>query len=278
MKTSIKTLTTICTVIISLSVTAQRNHNGGSNSPQPQNQPQPQNHPQPNQHNNNHGWSGNNHHPNWGGSVNIHIGGFPNNYYNNYGYGGGYGYNNNYYSIKKAARNSIRQSANVIGQALQFSDWNDTYSPWLAKAIRHQQYAKQLYFWGDYSGALNHAERAGFLAWNTLSYFNNAYGYDDGFAGNNYPNPYSDPNNPYYKQNNPNTTTQPNTSSDEDFGYRKGNTNTTTEESGSVKRENQSAPANAQKVDKAQLDGSLPQSKLNDRELLKTNVKDLDIE
>ena len=276
MKTSIKTLTTICTVIISLSVTAQRNHNGGSNSPQPQNQPQPQNNPQPNQHNNHHGWSGNNHHPNWGGSVNIHIGGFPNNYYNNnYGYGGGY---NNYYSIKKAARNSIRQSANVIGQALQFSDWNDTYSPWLAKAIRHQQYAKQLYFWGDYAGALNHAERAGFLAWNTLSYFNNAYGYDDGFAGNNYPNPYSDPNNPYYRQSTPNTTTQPNTGSDEDFGYRKGNSDKTTEESGSVKRENQSAPANMQKVDKTQLDGSLPQSKLNDRELLKTNVKDLDIE
>ena len=276
MKTSIKTLTTICAVIISLSVTAQRNHNGGSNSPQPQNQPQPQNNPQPNQHNNHHGWSGNNHHPNWGGSVNIHIGGFPNNYYNNnYEYGGGY---NNYYSIKKAARNSIRQSANVIGQALQFSDWNDTYSPWLAKAIRHQQYAKQLYFWGDYAGALNHAERAGFLAWNTLSYFNNAYGYDDGFAGNNYPNPYSDPNNPYYRQSTPNTTTQPNTGSDEDFGYRKGNSDKTKEESGSVKRENQSSPTNTQKVDKAQLDGSLPQSKLNDRELLKTNVKDLDIE
>ncbi len=269
MKTSIKTLTTICTVIISLSLTAQRNHNSGSNSPQPQNQPQP------NQHNNNHGWSGNNHHPNWGGSVNIHIGGFPTVYPNNYGYGYGY---NNYYRVKRAARNSIRQSANVIRQALQFSDWNDTYSPWLAKAIRHQQYAKQLYFWGDYSGSLNHAERAGFLAWNTLSYFNNAYGYDDGFAGSNYPNPYSDPNNPYYRQSNPNTTNNQNTSSDEDFGYRKSNTDKTNEESGSLKKENQSAPANTQKADKAQLDGSLPQSKLNDKELLKTNVKDLDIE
>ena len=274
MKTSTNIVTTICAVIISLSLTAQRNHNGGNNSPQPQNNPPSnQNNNQNDKHH--HGWSGNNHHPNWGGSVNVHIGGFPNVYPNYNGYNYGY---SNYYSIKKAARNSIRQSVNVIGQALQFSDWNDTYSPWLAKAIRHQQYAKQLYFWGDYAGALNHAERAGFLAWNALSYFNNAYGYDDGFSGSNYPNPYSDPNNPYYRQSNPNTTTQPNTSSDEDFGYRKGSPDKTADESGSVKRETQPAPANTQKIDKAQLDGSLPQSKLNDQELLKTNVKDLDIE
>ncbi len=273
MKTSIKTLTTICTVIISLSLSAQRNHNGGNNQAMPQNQPQQnQNNNQNNKH---HGWVSNNHHPNWGGSVNIHLGGFPNVNPNYYGYGYGY---NNYYSVKKAARNSISQSSRVIGQALQFSDWNDTYSPWLAKAIRHQQYAKQLYFWGDYEGALNHAERAGFLAWNTLSYFNNAYGYDDGFAGSNYPNPYSDPNNPYYRQSNPSNTTKTNPSSDEDFGYRKGAANKTGEENGSVKRETQSVPANKAKVDKAQLDSSLPQSKLNDKELLKTNVKDLDIE
>ena len=274
MKTSIKTLTTICTVIISLSLTAQRNHNGGNNSTQPQSNPQPsQNNNQNNKHH--HGWSGNNHHPNWGGSVNIHFGGFPTVYPSYYGYNYGY---SNHYSIKKAARNSIRQSANIIGQALQFSDWNDTHSPWLAKAIRHQQYAKQLYFWGDYAGALNHAERAGFLAWNSLSYFNNAYGYDDGFAGSNYPNPYSDPNNPYYRQSNPNTTAQPNTSSDEDFDYRKSTTDKTDEESGSAKRETQSTPSSTQKVDKTQLDNSLPQSKLSDRELLKTNAKDLDIE
>jgi hypothetical protein len=196
MKTSIKTLATICTVIISLSVNAQRNHNG--------NQPQSNNQPGGNNQNDKHITASNNRHGggHWGGNVSIHIGGgYPNYYGNNYGYG----YNNNY-SVKRAARNSIRQSANVIAQALNFSEWNDTYSPWLAKAIRHQQYAKQLYFWGDYSGALNHAERAGFLAWNTLSYFNNSYGYDDGFAGNGYPNPYSDPNNPYYRKNNTNTT------------------------------------------------------------------------
>ena len=274
MKTSIKILITTSTVIINLSVTAQRNHNGGFNQPPQQNYQQPQ---QTNY--NNHGdWTSNsNHHPGWGGSLNIHVGGFPNVYGNNYGYGNnnGYGYSNNY-NIKIAARNSISQSANVIGQALQFNDWNDTYSPWLAKAIRHQQYAKQLYYWGDYTGALNHAERAGFLAWNSLSYFNNAYGYDDGFAGSNYPNPYSDPNNPYYRQSNPNSTTQPNTNADEDFGYRNGSTDKTAGESGSVRRETQ--PANTQKVDKAELDNSLPQSKLNDRELLKTNIKDLDIE
>ena len=271
MKTSIKTLTTICTVIISLSISAQRNHNG--------NQPQPNNSNTSNQNNNSndkHGW-GNNHHwaGNWGSNVTVTFGGWPN-YYNNYYCGYGYNYFGSNYSIKKAARNSIRKSANVIGQALNFSEWNDTYSPWLAKAIRHQQYAKQLYFWGDYAGALNHAERAGFLAWNTLSYFNNSYGYDDGFAGDKYPNPYSDPNNPYYRKGNSNNSTQPNSSADEDYGYGKNSTEKQTDESDSGKREAQHSSDS--KIKKTELDGSLPQSKLSDKELLKTNAKDLDIE
>lgn len=256
MKTSIKTLTIVCALFISLSTTAQ--HRTRGNQPQ-----QPQNQNNGNQ-NDKHIWASNNH-PHPGGHVTVQIGGYPNNY------GNYYGYNNNYYNIKKAARNSIRQSANVIGQALQFSDWNDIYSPWLAKAIRHQQYAKQLYFWGDYSGALNHSERAGFLAWNTLSYFNNSYGYDDGCAGNNYPNPYSDPNNPYYRKSNANSTTQPNTNSnDDDFGYRNGSTEKTTG--------NEIQPSSSQKMEKTELDGSLPQNKLNDKDLLKMNARDLDIE
>jgi hypothetical protein len=254
MKTSIKTLTTICTVIISLSLPAQRSHTSS----------QAENKPQPVQTNTN---ADKRHGPNWGGNVNINIGSYPS-YGNNYGYGY---YNNNYYNVKKASRNSIRQSASVIGQALQFSDWNDTYSPWLAKAIRHQQYAKQLYFWGDYAGALNHAERAGFLAWNTLNYFNNPYSSNN----NAYPDPYTDPNNPYYRQNNSNHTNQPNTASDEDYGYRKGSTERQTENS-LAKRESQ--PAIQQKMNKTELDVSLPQSKVNDRELLKMNAKDLDIE
>lgn len=268
MKTSIKTITIVCALFISLSTTAQ--HRTRGNEPQ-----QAQNQNNGNQ-NNKHVWASNNH-PygggNWGGNVTVQIGGYPNNYGNNYGYG----YNNNYYNIKKAARNSLRQSANVIGQALQFSDWNDTYSPWLAKAIRHQQYAKQLYFWGDYSGALNHAERAGFLAWNTLSYFNNSYGYDDGYAGNNYQNPYSDPNNSYYRKGNTNNTTQPNgNNNDDDYGYRKSSTEKTQQNETSVEKNTQSN--SSQKMEKTELDGSLPQNKLNDKELLKMNAKDLDVE
>lgn len=268
MKTSLKTLTTICTVIISLNLSAQRSHNG--NKPQSHNQPQQtQNNSNKNQK---HGWGGNHHgHGPWGGNVTVHIGGYPNYYGPNNYYGYGY---NNYYNVKKAARGSIRQSANVIRQALQFSDWNDIYSPWLAKAIRHQQYAKQLYFWGDYAGALNHAERAGFLAWNTLSYFNNSYGYDDGFAGDGYPNPYSDPNNPYYRQSSPNDgSTQPSSSNnDEDYGYRKGSN----ENNSNSKKTQQ--PKTEQKMEKSELDNSLPQGKLSDKELLKTNASDLDIE
>lgn len=258
MKTSTKTLAIVCALFISLSTTAQHRTRG--------NQPQQTQNQNNGKQNDKHVWASNNHqYP--GAHVSVYIGGNPNNYGNYYGNN----FNNNYYNIKKAARNSIRQSANVIGQALQFSDWNDIYSPWLAKAIRHQQYAKQLYFWGDYSGALNHSERSGFLAWNTLSYFNNSYGYDDGYAGNNYPNPYSDPNNPYYRKSNADNSSQTNTNSnDDDFGYRKSSTEKTTG--------NENQTNSSQKMEKTELDNSLPQNKLNDKELLKTNARDLDVE
>ncbi|MBC7696309.1 MAG: hypothetical protein H7141_12775 [Burkholderiales bacterium] len=263
MKTSLKILTTILIVIINLNVSAQRSHNGNQN--QSQNQPQQS---QNNNQNDRNAWAYNHHNGgnHNGSNITVQIGAYPN-YYGGYNYG----YNNYYYSMKKAARNSIRQSANTIGQALNFSDWNDTYSPWLAKAIRHQQYAKQLYFWGDYEGALNHSERAGFLAWNTLNYFNDPYGYNN----NSFPDPYSDPNNPYYRQSNPNSKTESGTNSDKDYGYRKGS-DKTTDESGSVKREGKSV--SEQKPDKTELDNTLPANKMNDRELLKMNAKDLDIE
>lgn len=257
MKTSIKTITTICAVVISLTSIAQprKRDNGNSNGSTK------------NDDKRIYASAGYSQWSPWGGGVSVQVGNYPNypNYGGNYYYGNGYG---NYHNLKKAARNSIRQSARIIGNALEFSDWNDMYSPWLAKAIRHQQYARQLYFWGDYAGALNHAERAGFLAWNTLSYFNSYYGYDDGFAGNGYPNPYSDPNNPYYRKNN---SGKPNgTDNSDDFGYRKDSSSSKTEVGEDV-----SSP---KKIENDAIDQSLPSSKLSDRELLKTSNKDLDVE
>lgn len=264
MKTSIKTLTTICTVILSINLSAQRNHNGTNSSSTNSSSSNSQN----NQIASNDS-KGNR----WGASVNVHFGGYPNMYPNYYGNNYGYGYSN-HSSMRRAARNTIRKSAQIIGQALNFTDWNDIYSPWLAKAIRHQQYAKQLYFWGDYAGALNHAERASFLAWNTLNYFNNPYGYNQ-YNNGGYPNPYSDPNNPYYRQSNPNSSNNSNSEMTDDYGYRKGNSQSANE-NGSVKREAQIG--NNSKIEKNQLDNSLPQSKLNDKELLKINAKELDVE
>ena len=265
MKTSIKTFTTICAVVISLSTIAQpRGHGNGNGNQNKDNKKV-------------YASAGYNSWNPWGGGVSAHIGNYP--YYGGGPYYGN-GYGHGHYNLKKAARNSIRQSAHIIGQAMQFSDWNDMYSPWLAKAIRHQQYAKQLYFWGDYPGALNHAERAGFLAHNTLNYFNGYYGYNDGFNGGyNYPNPYGDPNNPYYRKGNPNSSdnnVNPNSNmnsgdDDSDFGYRKGSgaTNSTATES------NQKTE---RKMQKEEIDNTLPHNKMSDKELLKTNVKDLDIE
>lgn len=267
MKTSIKTLSTICAVVISLSAIAQpRSHNNNGNGKGNQNDDNKKVYASA-------GYSSWN--P-WGGGVSVQVSNYP--YYAGgpHYYGNGYG---NHYNIKKVARYSIRQSAQVIRQALHFSDWNDMYSPWLAKAIRHQQYAKQLYFWGDYAGALNHAERAGFLAYNTLNYFNGYYGYNGGFDGGyNYPNPYGDPNNPYYRQSNPNGSgnnvnpgNNMNSGNDDgDFGYRKssGTTNATGENNQKTER----------KMQKEEIDNTLPQNKISDKELLKTNPKDLDIE
>jgi hypothetical protein len=259
MKTTIKTIAAICTVVISLTATAQHRSRGNENE-------------KPKHTNNNDNQkiyasaNVNTWHP-WGGGVSVQIGNYPN-YSGNYYYGNQYGYGN-YHSMKKAARNSIRNSARVIGQALQFSDWNDIYSPWLAKAIRHQQHARQLYFWGDYAGALNHAERAGYLAWNTLNYFNGYYGYNNGFGGGGYyPNPYSDPNNPYYKKGN---TENLNNSSEDDFGYRKKTDSKDSEN-------NLPKTYTERKMQKEEIDNSLPESEMNDKDLLKTSAKDLDIE
>lgn len=259
MKTSIKTITTICTVVISLSLSAQSRGQVKGNDKKD------------NDNKKLYASAGVSNWGPWGNGFSVSIGNYPG-YSPNYYYGNGY---NNYKHIKKAARNSIRQSAYVIGQALQFTDWNDIYSPWLAKAVRHQQYAKQLYFWGDYAGALNHAERAGFLASHTLNYFNGYYGYGDGFGNgyNNYPNPYGDPNNPYYRKANPNNSDNniKTDDSDEDFGYRKGS-------SSSNANTHENNVNNERKLQKEEIDASLPQNKTNDKELLKINPKDLDIE
>ncbi len=198
-------------------------------------------------------------------SVNGYYGG---GYYFNYGDGSNY-YNNSY-NLKKAARMNIRRSAQIIGDAVYSSEWNDSYSPWLAKAIRHQQYARQLYFYGDYAGALNHAERAAFLAISTLNYYNNGGGYNNGDygynnGGGNYPNPYGDPNNPYYRQQN--TNNQPNTNEDNE-PYDQGNINRKTTQN------------NAQKPVELSndIDSKLPQDNISDKELLKTNAKDLSVD
>ncbi len=280
--TSVQLLFAVFT-IIGLSASAQP-RNGG-------NDPRGGNHQSQNQGSTNTTWaSGNtNSDSKRGGHVNININGggyYGGGYYGSgYYYGNGYNYNNYYgynsgYNIKRAARNSIHQSAGFIGQALQFTEWNDIYSPWLAKAIRHQQYARDLYFWGDYAGALNHAERAGFLAWNTLSYFNGGYGYGtNNYGGGSYPNPYGDPNNPYYRQNNSgNQPSMQDMPSDNGYGYSERKSSGQNPGDNSTYQEQNTGMRSAQKIEATQLDGTLPQNKVSDRELLKMSAKDLDIE
>lgn len=177
-------------------------------------------------------------HGNWGpygyGSITIGFGNYPYGqpmpYYNNY---------NPYHSAKKAAKYSIRAAGHMIGEAVSFNTWHDIYSPLLAKAIRHYNFARQQYWWGNYSAAYNHAERANYLAWYSLQYFQSPGDYYDGYNGSGYnqPNPYSDPYNPYYKQGQPNTAQ----------GERK-----------------------AEVPKDESIDTSLPQETVNDKELIRT--------
>ncbi len=279
MKNSSHTITAILSLVLVLNVSAQHRSRGNENQQSNQNSQNQQPSQVQTQHQSYDTRWGHGHHyswNNWGGGVTVQIGSPPNYGYNNY-YGNNYysSYNNGYnsnYSIKHAARNSLRNASQVIGNALQFSDWNDTYSPWLAKAIRHQQYAKQLYFWGDYAGALNHAERAGFLAWNTLNYFNNGYSYNEnnGYGGNDMnQDPYQDPNNPYYRKGNTQSTSQ-GSSTEDDYSYQRKAETTTN---------NNNVKSNSiGNILKSDVDDKLPASKMSDQELLKTTVKDLDVD
>lgn len=185
-----KSITTLSVLLLALSinVTAQVK---GPRTFEPRNQPHHDPVPQNNNSQNAHHWGNG-----WGG-------GHPNTYVSfNFGYVNPYPYNNycgNGYSIKKATRYSIRAAGQIINQAVAFDSWNDMYSPILAKAIRHYNYAQQLYWWGNYQAAYNHAERARYLAWYSLQYFQNPNcdgGYNNGYIE---PDPYSDPYNPYYK-------------------------------------------------------------------------------
>jgi hypothetical protein len=162
----------------------------------------------------------------------------------NFGFGNPYSYNNYYgngYSIKRATLNSIRSAGQIINQAVAFDSWSDIYSPILAKAIRHYNYAQQLYWWGNYQAAYNHAERAGYLASYSLQYFQNPNcgNYNNGYYE---PDPYSDPNNPYYR----------------------------TDQAGNKINQQQNSGSRTEDLSKnGNLDKTLPESALNDRQLIR---------
>lgn len=286
MKTSIhKTLATICAVVISINASAQ--HRSRGNETLASTYSTKQSNASTNSTNNQKYYGGGNFGNNngnkkwngWNSGVTINIGTPAPFGYNNYGNN----YYNNYYSSKRATRIALNRSANVIREALRFSNWNDTYSPWLAKAIRHQQFAKQQYFWGNYAAAINHSERAGFLAWNTLQYFNNGFvnnnGFNDNFGYSNYQDPYQNPNNPYYKKGTSSSSSNNNEATsgniDDDFGYKKANTNLVNQ-SGTAIEENNSNFKSEFKTE--ELDMQLPQQNKNDKELLKMSANDLDLE
>lgn len=232
-----KVTVSILIMAITLSTSAQvkvKNHSGGPKSITPRSGP------------NNSVQSQSDQSAHWGnGSVggNITIG-FGNGPY----YGNPYPYNNYYYNgynWKKATRNSIRAAKYVINDAIAFDSWNDLYSPLVAKAIRHYNYSRQLYWWGNYQAAYNHAERARYLAWYSLQYFQNPACYNDDIYQ---PDPYSDPYDPYYrnKQN-----------GNEDANRKNGSGGNKIR--GNLKQDD--------------IDSKLPGSDKNDREILRTYDK-----
>ncbi|MBS1634960.1 MAG: hypothetical protein JST26_03490 [Bacteroidetes bacterium] len=269
-----KTLSILTAAIclITASIHAQTVVYGGNPNHHPKdngyNQPNTQNndHPSKKMGYGNNGWYNNG--PGWGGNVNISFGNNPSYGYPQYGYNNYYG--NGYYSMRKAARYAINKSGAMLNNATWYESWDNMYSPMLAKAIRHQQYARQLYYWGDYAGAYNHAERAAYLAGYVISFYNNPGAYNNGpYNGgpvNNYPNPYSDPYNPYYKQSNPDATNDPAYQPGDDAGFKK--QKETTEPSG--QDTNKPAELSIKRTGNSELDSRLPASTQDDKTLLKS--------
>jgi hypothetical protein len=117
----------------------------------------------------------------------------------------GYHPYNNYHpsAYRKSAKYNIRSAGAIINDAVNFHSWNEMYSPILAKAIRHYHFARQLYMWHDYHAAINHAERAKYLAWYSLQFFHGPDCGENMYPAETYPDPYGDPYDPYYKKANP---------------------------------------------------------------------------
>jgi len=244
---TMKTTTTIAALLIAFSINVSAQVKIKPREPDPvlletrtgpKNNPSPLNNNQSGEHwGHGSGWcwgGGNN---NCGPNITIGFGGPY--------YGNAFCYNQNYYngySAKKAARYSIRSAGNLINQTIAFDTWNDVYSPLLAKAIRHYNYAREQYWWGNYPAAYNHAERAGYLAWYSLQYFQDPYSNYGGYVQ---PNPYSDPYNPYYRSNQAGGSDQGQNGGQ---GYKKGE-----------------VPNNNEGIDK-----QLPGSNKDDKELIRT--------
>lgn len=237
----VKTLTTICTITIStISIAQHRDRGNGINRT-------PQNHTHP-QHTQNYILAFNHHpHPQNNSHYSIHT---------------------NYYAahdllyLKKTTRISIRQSAFVIKKALNYLNCNRVYCPWLAKAVKHQRYAKQLYALGNYISALHHSERAEFLAWHVLN--------DAQYSSvnhNEYPNPYQKPNHSHRR-----------TNLDENSKNQESHIEDLGDEGTTIQNSNKNEELNGNKLVEKNIDEELPENQLSDSELLKMDAKDLDVD
>jgi hypothetical protein len=84
------------------------------------------------------------------------------------------------YSSRMYAKRSIRNAKISISRARRFVDNWSPYRADLAEAIRHQQYALDLYYWGDYYEAAKNSDYAGRIAEYVLF-----QAYDNGYCSNN---------------------------------------------------------------------------------------------
>ncbi|MEQ1733208.1 MAG: hypothetical protein ABL940_06015 [Bacteroidia bacterium] len=142
-----------------------------------------------NSSNNNYHNNGNNDNHQYQGSYGVYNGGT--NSYPTYNGGGVYtnypivniNLGNNPWYYKNEAKNVLRASKYSINQAQNISYYNANYTPLLALAMRHHQYAKQLYYRANYAAAINHAQRANGLAQDAM-YELTAYNYNDNWNNN----------------------------------------------------------------------------------------------
>ena len=143
---------------------------------------------------------------------------------------------------KRNARDFINKTSYIIGEAYDVVYYYGYYSSgYLSKAVNHQNYAKYLYKYGNYTYAVYHSDLARTYALHVIYYSNNYW--------DNYYRPYYYSNN--YNHGNHNKPPQNNHNQNVNYGHRQSTTNvsSSTRTTSNTQRVSKYAPSSSSESD-----------------------------